>query len=61
MTAYNMIPDGFVQAFGKYSNKQTTVILYFHLPSCSDTFENGPMSDVVKCLKQTFWEQWQKL
>lgn len=31
MTAYNMFPNDFVQAFGKYSNKNAAVILYFHV------------------------------
>lgn len=52
MTAYNMYPNGFVQAFGKYSNKQATVISRQTLiQSRSDTFKKGPVSDAVKCLK----------
>lgn len=31
MTAYNMFPNDFVQAFGKYSNKQATVISHFRV------------------------------
>lgn len=62
MTADNMFPNGFVQALGKYSNKQAAVILYFHIKHLySYSFKSRPVSDVVECLKQTFWEQPQKL
>lgn len=52
MTGDNMFPNGVVQAFSKYSNKQATVILYFHIKHLySYSFKGGLVSDVVECLK----------